>query len=80
MNIYFLLFCLLWWVKVSCDLSSILILHYSPAVSMMKRPTITDYQSAESEQLMKRLRPSGHGIDEVMLQMQLRFMTTLHFV
>ncbi|KAM0909130.1 hypothetical protein ACQ4PT_015010 [Festuca glaucescens] len=34
------------------------------AVSMMKRPTITDYQSAESEQLMKRLRPSGHGIDE----------------
>jgi hypothetical protein len=55
---------------VSCDLSSILILHYSPAVSMMKRPTITDYQSAESEQLMKRLRPSGHGIDEVMLQMQ----------
>jgi hypothetical protein len=35
------------------------------AVSMMKRPAITDYQSAESEQLMKRLRPSGHGIDEV---------------
>uniref|UniRef100_A0ACD5VNB0 Uncharacterized protein n=1 Tax=Avena sativa TaxID=4498 RepID=A0ACD5VNB0_AVESA len=34
------------------------------AVSMMKRPAITDYQSAESEQLMKRLRPSGHGIDE----------------
>ncbi|KAM0861872.1 hypothetical protein ACQ4PT_045607 [Festuca glaucescens] len=34
------------------------------AVSMMKRPTITDYQSAESEQLIKRLRPSGHGIDE----------------
>lgn len=34
------------------------------AISMMKRPTITDYQSAESEQLMKRLRPSGHGVDE----------------
>jgi len=31
------------------------------AVSMLKRPAITDYQSAESEQLMKRLRPSGHG-------------------
>ncbi|PWZ11031.1 Protein TPR1 [Zea mays] len=25
---------------------------------------LTDYQSAESEQLMKRLRPGGHGIDE----------------
>ncbi|CAO2193109.1 unnamed protein product [Urochloa humidicola] len=34
------------------------------AVSMLKRPTITDYQSAESEQLMKRLRPGGHGVDE----------------
>ncbi|OEL28088.1 Protein TPR1 [Dichanthelium oligosanthes] len=34
------------------------------AVSMLKRPTITDYQSAESEQLMKRLRPVGHGVDE----------------
>ncbi|EAY73338.1 hypothetical protein OsI_01216 [Oryza sativa Indica Group] len=34
------------------------------AVPIMKRPTITDYQSAESEQLMKRLRPSGHGVDE----------------
>uniref|UniRef100_M8BK13 CTLH domain-containing protein n=1 Tax=Aegilops tauschii TaxID=37682 RepID=M8BK13_AEGTA len=31
---------------------------------MMKRPAISDYQSAESEQLMKRLRPAGHGIDE----------------
>jgi hypothetical protein len=64
---------------VSCD-CSVLILHYSPAVSMMKRPAITDYQSAESEQLMKRLRPGGHGIDEVMLHMQSRFMTTLRFV
>jgi hypothetical protein len=35
------------------------------AVSMLKRPALTDYQSAESEQLMKRLRPGGHGIDEV---------------
>ncbi|ONM31023.1 topless-related1 [Zea mays] len=34
------------------------------AVSMLKRPALTDYQSAESEQLMKRLRPGGHGIDE----------------
>uniref|UniRef100_A0A0D9UZ66 CTLH domain-containing protein n=1 Tax=Leersia perrieri TaxID=77586 RepID=A0A0D9UZ66_9ORYZ len=34
------------------------------AVSIMKRPTITDYQSAESEQVMKRLRPGGHGVDE----------------
>ncbi|ONM31014.1 topless-related1 [Zea mays] len=33
-------------------------------VSMLKRPALTDYQSAESEQLMKRLRPGGHGIDE----------------
>jgi hypothetical protein len=81
MNMYFLLlpFCLLWWVNVSCD-CCVLILHYSPAVSMMKRPAITDYQSAESEQLMKRLRPGGHGIDEVMLHMQSRFMTTLRFV
>jgi hypothetical protein len=37
------------------------------AVPMLKRPTITDYQSAESEQLMKRLRPGGHGVDEVIL-------------
>jgi hypothetical protein len=36
---------------------------------MLKRPTITDYQSAESEQLMKRLRPSGHGVDEVILHL-----------
>ncbi|XP_006644007.1 protein TPR1 isoform X1 [Oryza brachyantha] len=35
------------------------------AVPILKRPTITDYQSAESEQLMKRLRPAGHGVDEV---------------
>ncbi|KAG8045556.1 hypothetical protein GUJ93_ZPchr0008g11590 [Zizania palustris] len=34
------------------------------AVQILKRPTIADYQSAESEQLMKRLRPSGHGVDE----------------
>ncbi|PWZ10158.1 Protein TPR1 [Zea mays] len=33
-------------------------------VSMLKRPTITDYQSAVPEQLMKRLRPGGHGIGE----------------
>ncbi|KAF7036155.1 hypothetical protein CFC21_046900 [Triticum aestivum] len=35
-----------------------------PNQGMMKRPAISDYQSAESEQLMKRLRPAGHGIDE----------------
>jgi hypothetical protein len=44
----------------------------SSAVSMLKRPTITDYQSAESEQLMKRLRPGGHGVDEVILHFALR--------
>jgi hypothetical protein len=38
---------------------------------MLKRPAITDYQSAESEQLMKRLRPSGHGVDEVILLLHL---------
>ncbi|KAL5228439.1 hypothetical protein ABZP36_016704 [Zizania latifolia] len=34
------------------------------AVPILKRSTITDYQSAESELLMKRLRPSGHSVDE----------------
>nr|CAB3476729.1 unnamed protein product [Digitaria exilis] len=34
------------------------------AVSVLKRPNISDYQSAESEQLMKRLRPGGHVVDE----------------
>jgi hypothetical protein len=38
---------------------------------MLKRPAITDYQSAESEQLMKWLRPSGHGVDEVILLLHL---------
>ena len=52
------------------------ILHFFPsAVSMLKRPTITDYQSAESEQLMKRLRPSGHGVDEVILHLHSENMT-----
>ncbi|XP_073012223.1 protein TPR1-like isoform X1 [Typha latifolia] len=41
-------------------------------VSVLKRPRtppnalgITDYQNAESEQLMKRLRPGAHPVDEV---------------
>ncbi|KAM0861873.1 hypothetical protein ACQ4PT_045607 [Festuca glaucescens] len=34
------------------------------AASSMPVPPNQDYQSAESEQLIKRLRPSGHGIDE----------------
>ncbi|AQK89606.1 trehalose-6-phosphate synthase14 [Zea mays] len=44
-------------------------------VSMLKRPTITDYQSAVPEQLMKRLRPGGHGIGEWDL-----LMVNLHFM
>uniref|UniRef100_A0A0E0C039 CTLH domain-containing protein n=1 Tax=Oryza meridionalis TaxID=40149 RepID=A0A0E0C039_9ORYZ len=34
------------------------------AASSLPVPPNQDYQSAESEQLMKRLRPSGHGVDE----------------
>lgn len=55
-------------LKTSHDVIYIYIV--SSAVSMLKRPTITDYQSAESEQLMKRLRPGGHGVDEVILHLQ----------
>lgn len=47
---------------------------------MLKRPTITDYQSAESEQLMKRLRPGGHGVDEVIFHLHLENTMFLDFV
>jgi hypothetical protein len=63
-------------------MTSFIILYYivSSVVSMLKRPTITDYQSAVPEQLMKRLRPGGHGIGEVILHLHLENMTFLDFV
>jgi len=81
-------FCMLSWdMHLCCQLfaclktshDAIYITFFPSAVSMLKRPTITDYQSAESEQLMKRLRPSGHGVDEVILHLHSENMTFFIF-